>query len=290
MLPLGDSPSSVFQGNASGVVNSQAESVGLISSASTQGLPISHPAAQQAAEPSQSLEGWPSSLVSTAHVGSDADEAPDSGQAGTQHAVESVVSQDDQSGTTTSADVMTEASQGMEGSQGLEASQGSATSPELEACSDSSQPPGIQHGMKKRFKRLPVQVCAENSVLAAVLEDAVHSVVVVLTPDIASCALRMHAAWTFALVLRPSTVPCKPWQQLTAASAVMLVQSVVLVALSSYLIVCPSRHPSISVPLLAAEVQLLQLSLKMSQSRLTICPIMCTGWYHQAPEQVARPS
>ena len=152
VLPLGNSPSSVFQGNASSVVDSQAESVGLISSASTQGSPISHPAAQQAAEPSQSLEGWPSSLVSTAHVGSDADGAPDSGQVAAQHAAEPVVSEHDQSGASTTAGVTMEASQGMEGSQG------SKTSPELETRSDSRQPAGVQHGMKKRFKPLPVQV------------------------------------------------------------------------------------------------------------------------------------
>lgn len=135
------------------MVNSQAERVGLISSASTQGPPISHPAAQQAAEPSLSLEGWPSSLVSTANVGSDADGASDSGQAATQHAVEPVVRQDDQSGMTTTADVTLEASQGMEGSQGTKASPGVKASP------DSRQPAGVQHGMKKRFKPLPVQVC-----------------------------------------------------------------------------------------------------------------------------------
>ena len=208
VLPLGNSPSSVFQGTASSMVNSQAERVGLISSASTQGPPISHAAAQQAAEPSQSLEGWPSSLVSTANVGSDADDALDSGQAATQHAVEPVVRQDDQSGMTT-ADVT------------MEASQGTKASPGVKASPDSRQPAGVQHGMKKRFRPLPVQVCANSAMLAAVLEEAVHNVIVVLTPNIASCALRMHAAWTFALILRPSFVPCKPRHQLMAASAVM---------------------------------------------------------------------
>lgn len=213
VLPVGNSSSSVFQGNASSMVNSQVESVGLISSAFTQGPPISHAAAHQAAKPSQSLEGWPSSLVSTANVGSDADGASDSDQAATLHAVEPVVRQDDQSGTTTTAEVTMEAFHRLKASQGSKASPGLMTSP------DSRQPAGKQHGMKKRFKPLPVQVCADSAMLAAVLEEAVHNVTVVLTPNIASCALRMHAAWTFAL--RPSFVPCKLWQQLTAASAVM---------------------------------------------------------------------
>ena len=134
-------------------------------SAFTQGSPISsHAAAEQAAEPTLSQEGWPSSLVGTANVGSDADEAPNSSQAGTQHALEPEMSHDDQSGTTTTADVTMETSHGMGAPQGLEGSHGSKASLELEACSDSGQPAGEQHEMKKRFqriaRRLPVQVCA----------------------------------------------------------------------------------------------------------------------------------